>query len=76
MQPAVSGLDEEFSGRVLGHNVDATTEESKQVVAELGFAQHGLVIRSSEGHTVWSQPDHEVEMEAVRAKLDELLEGN
>ena len=55
-------------------NVDATTEESKAEVQELGFKNHGLVIRSPEGAAIWSQPDHEVKMEDVRAKLTELLE--
>ena len=71
----MSGLEQEFTGRVLGYNVDATIPESKRVVEELGFANHGLVIRSSEGDALWSQPDHEVEMQAVRSKLTELLEG-
>jgi hypothetical protein len=41
----------------------------------LGFANHGLVIRSADGETLWSQPDHDVKIEDVRAKLQELLSG-
>ena len=70
----MSGLENEFPGQVLAMNVDATTEESKAEVQELGFKNHGLVIRSPEGEAIWSQPDHEVKMEDVRAKLTELLE--
>lgn len=73
--PAVSGLEEEFPGRVKSHNVDATTAESKEAVAQLGFRNHGIVIRSAAGEVLWTQPDHQVEMEDVRAKLKELTGG-
>ena len=75
MQRAVSVLEEEFSGQVHAHNVDATTPESKASVEALGFGNHGLVIRSSTGETLWSQPDHEVDMAQVRAALQESLKG-
>lgn len=68
----MSGLEQEFPARVKAQNVDATTEESKRAVAELGFQNHGLVIRSAEGEVLWKQPDHQVKMEDVRAKLQEL----
>ena len=71
----MSGLEQEFPGRVLAHNVDATTPESMTAVENLGFSNHGLVIRSPGGDALWSQPDHEVDIEAVRAKLSELV-GN
>jgi len=74
VQSAVSGLEQEFPGRVVASNVDATTEESKRIVSELGFRNHGLVIRSPEGEIRWKQPDHEVEMSMVREALKELLE--
>ena len=73
VQPAVSGLGQEFPGKVIGQNVDATTPEAKAICEGLGFKNHGLVIRSGEGQTLWSQPDHEVDMDDVRAKLNELL---
>ncbi len=74
MQPAVSGLEQEFPGQVVAQNVDASTEEAKKIVAELGFQNHGLVVRSSDGEVRWSQPDHQVDMNMVREALKELLE--
>ena len=70
----MSGLEQEFPGIVKAHNVDATTDESKADVAQLGFQNHGLVIRSAEGDVLWKQPDHQVKMEEVRAKLEELTQ--
>ena len=70
----MSGLEQEFPGRVKAFNVDATTAESKAAVAELGFKNHGLVIHSAQGEALWKQPDHQVEMEDVRAKLKELTQ--
>ncbi|HKD12322.1 MAG TPA: hypothetical protein VKE50_09615 [Thermoanaerobaculia bacterium] len=69
----MSGLDQEYKGRVHGQNLDATTEENKKIVRDLGFENHGLVIRSGEGKVLWKQPDHEVKMDDVRKELDELL---
>ena len=70
--PAVSGLEQEFSGEVQGFNVDATSPEAVAICKELGFHNHGLVIRSSEGELLWQQPDHEVDMDDVRAELNRL----
>ena len=70
----MSGLEQEFPGRVVAANVDATTEESKRIVAELGFQNHGLVIRAADGEVRWKQPDHEVDMEQVRKALEEILQ--
>ena len=69
----MSGLEQEFPGQVTAHNVDATTPESKAVVQELGWGNHGLVIRSPGGEALWNQPDHEVNVDDARAKLMELL---
>lgn len=69
----MSGLDQEFQGRVRAANVDATTPEAEAVVKQLEFRNHGLVVRSAAGDVLFKQPDHEVEMEQVRAKLRELL---
>jgi hypothetical protein len=73
IKPAVSGLEKEYPGKVKAENVDATLPESKKVIKEMGFDNHGLVIRSPEGKVLWKQKDHEVKMEDVRAKLNELL---
>jgi len=69
----VSGLDKEYGGKVHGQNLDATTPENAKLVKELGFENHGLVIRSADGKVVWKQPDHEVKIEDVRKELDRLV---
>ena len=69
----MSGLEQEYKGRVRGQNLDATTEENKKVVRALGFENHGLVVRSADGKVLWKRPDHEVNMEDVRKELDGLL---
>ncbi|HSR52629.1 MAG TPA: hypothetical protein VLV83_17535 [Acidobacteriota bacterium] len=68
----MSGLEEEFPGQVKAENLDATTPEAKEVCQSLGFQNHGLVIRSPQGDVLWTQPDHQVQIEDVRAKLKEL----
>ena len=73
MQSAVSGLDQEFAGKVVAGNVDATTPETAAVCRELGFTNHGLVIRTGDGEVLWKQPDHEVDMADVRTAVAELL---
>ena len=73
MQLAVSELDQQYPGKVLTANVDATTPESKQAVEELGFNNHGLVIRCPEGEALWSQADHTVVMDEVKAELERLI---
>jgi hypothetical protein len=69
----VSGLEQDFPGSVKAQNLDATTPENKNVVKELGFKSHGLVIRSSDGKTLWKQPDHDVDMDDVRKAIKDLL---
>ena len=69
----MSGLEQEFPGKVKGQNLDAKTPENQKIVKELGFKTHGLVIRSAEGKTLWKQKDHEVDMADVRAELKSLL---
>jgi hypothetical protein len=68
----VSGLEEEFPGKVKAFNVDATTPENKKIVQDLGFKTHGLVIRSSRGKVLWKQPDHDVNMDDVRNAIQKL----
>ncbi|HEX5854996.1 MAG TPA: hypothetical protein VFZ57_05200 [Thermoanaerobaculia bacterium] len=69
----MSGLEQDFPGSVRAQNLDATTPENKTIVKELGFKSHGLVIRSSDGKTLWKQPDHDVDMEEVRKAIKDLL---
>ena len=69
----MSGLEQEYKGKVKGENLDATTPENKKIVQGLGFENHGLVIRSADGKVLWKEPDHEVKMEDVRREIDKLL---
>ncbi len=69
----MSGLEQEFPGKVKAQNLDAKTPENQKVVKELGFKTHGLVIRSSDGKVLFKQADHEVNMDEVRKTIGELL---
>ena len=73
MKPAVSGLKQEFPGKVTPHNVDATLPEARESIRALGFKSHGIVIRSADGTVLWKQPDHQVRIESVREALREIL---
>ena len=73
MQPAVSGLSEEFPGKAVGQNVDAGLPDSITDIEALGFNNHGLVIRSADGTVLWKQADHEVNMDEVREALRGLV---
>lgn len=73
LKPAVSGLEQEFPGEVKARNIDATTPESRKAVQELGFKNHGLVIRSAAGDVLHKQPDHSVNIEDTRKALAEIL---
>ena len=73
LKPAVSELKQEFPGKVTPHNVDATLPEARKSIQALGFKSHGIVIRSTDGTTLWKQPDHTVRMESVREALHEIL---
>ena len=73
VKPAVSGLEQEFRGKVTAHNVDATTAEAREAIRDLGFKSHGIVIRSADGKVLWKQPDHTVQMESVKKALHEIL---
>ena len=69
----MSGYEREFDYDVNIHFVDATTTDATNECHALGFSNHGLVIRSHEGDVLFSQPDHEVVVDEVHAKLVELL---
>jgi hypothetical protein len=69
----VSGLEQDFPGKVEARNLDATTPENKKIVKDLGFQSHGLVIRSADGKTLWKQPDHDVRIEDVRKAITDVL---
>ncbi len=66
---------EEFPGKVKAENVDATTPEAAKAIKELGFKNHGLVIRDQKGKVLWKEPDHQVKMEDVREALRKRLKG-
>ena len=73
LMPAVSGLEQEFPGKVRTRNVDCTTPEGVAAVKELGFANHGLVIRDPSGKVLFKQPDHTVKIDDVRQALKEIV---
>ena len=73
LKPAVSGLEQEFPGKVTAHNVDATAPEARQAIRDLGFKSHGIVIRSADGKALWKQADHTVQMESVKKAIHEIL---
>ena len=66
---------EEFPGKVKAENVDATTPEAAKAINELGFKNHGLVIRAQNGRVLWKQADHQVKIDDVRAALRKRLGG-
>ena len=73
VKPAVSGLEQEFPGKVAAHNVDATTPQAREAIQDLGFKSHGIVIRSTDGKALWKQADHTVQMESVKKAIHEIL---
>jgi len=73
LKPAVSGLEQEFAGKVKAENVDASTEEARKAVKELGFKNHGLVVRDVKGKVLHKQPDHTVDIDAARTAIQEIL---
>jgi hypothetical protein len=73
LKPAVSGLEKEFPGQVKAQNLDATSEESKKAIKELGFKNHGLVVRSADGKVLHKQADHTVDMDEVRKAIRGIL---
>ena len=73
VMPAVSGLEKEFPGKVRSRNVDCTSPEGVQAVKELGFANHGLVIRYPAGAVLFKQADHSVSIDDVRDALKRIL---
>jgi len=74
-KPAVSGLEQEFPGRVEARNIESTSEEGVRAVREFGFESHGLVIRSVDGRVLWKQPDHRVNLDDVRTALKQILQN-
>ena len=71
----MSGLEDEFPGKVNAKIIDATSPDAVKAVQKLGFKRHGLVIRNQAGEALFQQPDHSVEIDDVRKKLGEILGG-
>jgi hypothetical protein len=69
LKPAVSGLEKEFPGQVKAQNLDATTDASRKAIKDLGFKNHGLVVRSADGAVLHKQADHTVDMDEVRKAI-------
>ena len=59
----------------MAENLDATTSDTAPICKELGFQNHGLVVRDASGTVLWKQPDHEVVIEDVQAAIKELLDN-
>jgi hypothetical protein len=72
-RPAVTALENEFSGRVVTRAVDATTPEGSRDMEALGLDKHGLVIRSARGFVLWKQPGKDVDLQEVRQELHALV---
>lgn len=73
LKPAVSGLETAFPGKVIAHNINASTPEAKAACKDLGFKSHGLVVRSAAGKVLLKRADHGVEIEEVEQRLREIL---
>lgn len=69
----MSGLEQEYKGKVVAENLDATTPENAKIVQSLGFENHGLVIRDPDGKVLWKEADHGVKIDDVRKALDRLV---
>ena len=69
----MSGLEQAFPGKVSAHNVDAGTPDAQQAIKDLGFRSHGLVVRATDGRVLLKQPDHTVDIEAVKRALQGML---
>lgn len=75
LKPAVSGLEEDFPGKVTARNIDVTEPGVRAELKGLGFKSHGLVIRSMDGKTLWKQADHTVNMTEVSEALHKILDS-
>lgn len=73
LKPAVSGLEQDFPGKVKAENVDASGEAARKDIKELGFKNHGLVIRDAKGNVVHKQPDHSVDIDAAKKAIQDIL---
>ncbi|HET8948842.1 MAG TPA: hypothetical protein VFQ07_17825 [Candidatus Polarisedimenticolia bacterium] len=69
----MSGLEQDFPGKVKAENVDASGEEARKAIKELGFKNHGLVVRDAKGKVLHKEPDHTVDMDAVKKAIQEIL---
>jgi len=74
LKPAVSGLEQTFPGKVSATNVDASTPDARKAIKDLGFRSHGLVIRAKDGRVLFKQPDHTVNVDAVKQALAGMLQ--
>ncbi|MGH9361519.1 MAG: hypothetical protein ACRD2T_06340 [Thermoanaerobaculia bacterium] len=73
VKPAVSGLEQEFPGRVEVSLVSSAEEEAREDVKRLEFQNHGLVVRDFRGAVLIKQADHSFNLEEVRATLQQAL---
>ena len=75
LKPAVSGLEQQFPGKVTARNIDASDPDRQEEIQQLGFRTHGLVIRSAkDGTMLFKQTDHTVDMTAVQGAIRQILQ--
>jgi hypothetical protein len=73
----VSSFPAELQGRVAVRTVSHLTPEAKRVVQQMGWSNHGLVIRR-DGEVLYSARDHRANaydaLVALKTALDQPLE--
>ena len=69
----MNGLDKELGDALSCDVFDASTDESKAMIAEYGFENHGLVIFDSEGVAQKKMDGHDWTEDQIRAALDEVM---
>ena len=74
LKPAVSGLAQEFPGKVAARNVDATEPEYRSELNALAIKSHGLVIRADDGTFLWKEEGHTVRIDDARVALRQILD--
>ena len=73
VKPDVQALEQEFPGRVEVALVSAEEEAAREDIGRLEFRSQGLVVRDFRGAVLIKQADHGVNLEEVRATLQQAL---
>ncbi|HEX5759656.1 MAG TPA: hypothetical protein VF121_10710 [Thermoanaerobaculia bacterium] len=75
VKPEVQALEQEFPGRVEVDLVSAEDADAREDVHRLEFRSQGLVVRDFRGAVLIKQADHSVNLDEVRATLQQALGG-